>query len=133
VVISAQEAIRAVPDAHREASYGMGATRWQTVREVVLPQAFPGILTGTILALGRAIGETAPLIMIAAPATVFGIPDGLLSKTSAMPLQIYDWAFLPEEAFRHGVTAAGVVALLIVMLTLNSIAIILRNRYGSED
>jgi phosphate transport system permease protein len=132
VVISAQEAIRAVPDAQRQAAYGMGATRWQTVRTVVLPDAIPGILTGTILAIGRALGETAPLIMIAAPATVFGIPDGLSAKTSAMPLQIYDWAFLPEEAFRHGVTAAGVVTLLVVLLTLNSIAIVVRNRYQRE-
>jgi phosphate transport system permease protein len=132
VVISAQEAVRSVPDAQRQAAYGMGATRWQTVRTVVLPEALPGILTGTILAIGRALGETAPLIMIAAPATVFGIPEGLSSKTSAMPLQIFDWAFLPEEAFRHGVTAAGVVTLLVVLLTLNSIAIVVRNRYQSE-
>ncbi|MGQ3410708.1 phosphate ABC transporter permease PstA [Natrinema sp. LN54] len=129
VIISAQEAIRSVPDSQRQASYGMGATKWQTIRNVVLPRAMPGIMTGTILALGRAIGETAPLIMIAAPTTVFGIPNGLFSKVSAMPLQIYNWASYPETEFQYGVVAAGVVTLLVVLLTINSIAIVIRNRY----
>ncbi|QSW99444.1 phosphate ABC transporter permease PstA [Haloterrigena alkaliphila] len=129
VIISAQEAIRAVPDSQRQASYGMGATKWQTIRNVVLPRAMPGIMTGTILALGRAIGETAPLIMIAAPTTVFGVPNSLFSKVSAMPLQIYNWASYPETEFQYGVVAAGVVTLLVVLLTINSIAIIIRNRY----
>ncbi|QFU81118.1 phosphate ABC transporter permease PstA [Natronorubrum aibiense] len=129
VIISAQEAIRAVPDSQRQASYGMGATKWQTIRNVVLPRAMPGIMTGTILALGRAIGETAPLIMIAAPTTVFGIPNSLESKVSAMPLQIYTWASYPETEFQYGVVAAGVVTLLVVLLTINSIAIVIRNRY----
>ncbi|ELZ08450.1 phosphate ABC transporter permease [Halovivax asiaticus JCM 14624] len=129
VIISAQEAIRAVPDSQRQASYGMGATKWQTIRNVVLPRAMPGIMTGTILALGRAIGETAPLIMIAAPTTVFGVPTGLLSKVSAMPLQIYNWASYPQQAFQYGVVAAGVVTLLVILLTINSIAIVIRNRF----
>ncbi|MFC3958189.1 phosphate ABC transporter permease PstA [Halovivax cerinus] len=129
VIISAQEAIRAVPDSQRQASYGMGATKWQTIRNVVLPRAMPGIMTGTILALGRAIGETAPLIMIAAPTTVFGVPTGLLSKASAMPLQIYNWASYPQQAFQYGVVAAGVVTLLVILLTINSIAIVIRNRF----
>ncbi|WP_247729300.1 phosphate ABC transporter permease PstA [Halovivax limisalsi] len=129
VIISAQEAIRAVPDSQRQASYGMGATKWQTIRNVVLPRAMPGIMTGTILALGRAIGETAPLIMIAAPTTVFGVPNSLLSKVSAMPLQIYNWASYPQQAFQYGVVAAGVVTLLVILLTINSIAIVIRNRF----
>ncbi|PCR91137.1 phosphate ABC transporter permease PstA [Natrinema ejinorense] len=129
VIISAQEAIRAVPDSQRQASYGMGATKWQTIRNVVLPRAMPGIMTGTILALGRAIGETAPLIMIAAPTTVFGAPTSLFSKVSAMPLQIYNWASYPQTEFQYGVVAAGVVTLLVVLLTMNSIAIVIRNRY----
>jgi phosphate transport system permease protein len=129
VIISAQEAIRSVPESAREASYGMGATRWQTVRNVVLPQAMPGILTGTILALGRAIGETAPLIMIAAPSSYLGIPDGFLAPAAALPLQIYNLAFLPQDAFRTGVVPAGVVTMLAILLTMNGIAIILRNRY----
>jgi phosphate transport system permease protein len=133
VIISAQEAIRSVPDDMRQASYGLGATRWQTTKKVVLPEALPGILTGTILSLGRAIGETAPLIMIGAPTTVFAPPDGLLSRTSAMPMQIYAWAALPQEEFRYGVVAAGVVTLLVVLIGLNATAILVRNRYERSD
>ncbi|WP_135304450.1 phosphate ABC transporter permease PstA [Haloarcula amylovorans] len=132
VIISAQEAIRSVPDSLRQASYGMGATRWQTVRNVVLPRSIPGILTGTILALGRAIGEAAPLIMIGVASTRFSPPSGLFSQFTAMPLQIYAWAFLPGDDFRYGVLAAGVVTLLIVMLTMNSVAILVRNKYQQE-
>jgi len=132
VVISAQEAVRSVPDSLRQASYGMGATRWQTIRNVVLPRSLPGILTGTILALGRAIGETAPLIMIGAVATKYTPPSGLFDTLTAMPLQIYTWAFLPSEEFRYGVVAAGVVTLLIVLLSMNSIAILVRNKYQQE-
>jgi phosphate transport system permease protein len=129
VIISAQEAIRSVPDDLREASYGMGATRWQTVMNVVLPRAFPGILTGTILAIGRALGETAPLIMIGAPGVTFSIPDGLLSATSAMPMQLYAWATSAKLAFQESVLPAGVLTLVTVLLLINSIAIVLRNRY----
>jgi phosphate transport system permease protein len=132
VVISAQEAIRSVPDSLRQASYGMGATRWQTTRNVVLPRSLPGILTGTILALGRAIGETAPLIMVGVATTKFTPPSGLFSKLTAMPMQIYTWAFQPGADFRYGVVAAGVVTLLIVLLTMNSIAILVRNKYQQE-
>ncbi len=129
VIITSQEAIRAVPDSQRQASYGMGATKWQTIRNVVLPRAMPGILTGTILALGRAIGETAPLIMIGAPTTVFGVPNSLFSKISAMPMQIYTWAQYPETEFQYGVVAAAAVTLLVVFLSINSIAILIRNKY----
>ncbi|SEV80831.1 phosphate ABC transporter permease PstA [Natrinema salifodinae] len=129
VIISAQEAIRSVPDSQRQASYGMGATKWQTIRNVVLPRSMPGILTGTILALGRAIGETAPLIMIGAPTAVFGTPNSLFSKITAMPMQIFTWADRPEMEFQYGVVAAGAVTLLVVLLTINSIAILIRNRY----
>jgi phosphate transport system permease protein len=132
VVISAQEAIRSVPDSLRQASYGMGATRWQTIRNVVIPRSLPGILTGTILALGRAIGETAPLIMIGAADTRYSAPSGLFETLTAMPLQIYSWAFLPEAEFRYGVVAAGVVTLLIVLLSMNSVAILVRNKYQQE-
>ncbi|MFC7216344.1 phosphate ABC transporter permease PstA [Saliphagus sp. GCM10025334] len=128
-VISAQEAIRAVPDSQRQASYGMGATRWQTTKNVVLPEALPGILTGTILALGRAIGETAPLLMIGAATTVFSPPNGIWSKVSAMTMQLYAWANFPQAEFRYGVLAAGVVTLLIVLLGMNATAIILRNTF----
>ncbi|NHN47270.1 phosphate ABC transporter permease PstA [Halostella sp. JP-L12] len=129
VIISAQEAIRGVPDSMRQASYGMGATRWQTVRRVVLPEALPGILTGTILALGRAIGETAPLIMVGVATTVFSPPNGFFDKFSAMPMQIYSWVEYPSEAFQYGVMAAGVVTLLVVLLAMNASAILIRNKY----
>ncbi|WP_248895548.1 phosphate ABC transporter permease PstA [Haloplanus halobius] len=134
VIISAREALRSVPDEMRQASYGMGATRWQTIKNVVLPRAFPGILTGTILALGRAIGETAPLIMIGAPNVLFSLPTGFSSKVSAMPLQVYAWASLfASEPFYQAAVPAGVVVLLIVLLSMNSIAIVLRNKYQSDQ
>jgi phosphate transport system permease protein len=129
IIISAQEAIRAVPDSLRQASYGMGATKWQTVRTVVLPEALPGILTGSILAFGRAIGETAPLLMIGVAGVVFKAPNGFFEKTSAMPRQIFSWASQPSADFRYGVLAAGVVTLLVVLLAMNATAIIIRNKY----
>ncbi|WP_255195157.1 phosphate ABC transporter permease PstA [Halorarius litoreus] len=132
VIISAQEAIRSVPDSLRQASYGMGATKWQTVREVVLPRAFPGIMTGTILALGRAVGETAPLIIVGAAGATFSLPTSLSSTVSALPMQIYSWAFLPDEAWRNAL-AAGVVVILVVMLTMNATAIVLRNKYENQS
>ena len=134
VIISAREAIRSVPNDLRQASYGMGATRWQTVRNVVLPRAFPGILTGTILAIGRAIGETAPLIMIGATTVAFNLPDGISSKVGAMPMQVYAWASLfAGEDFYTKAVPAGVVVLVSVLLAMNSGAIVLRNRYQSEQ
>lgn len=132
VIISSQEAIRSVPDSLRQASFGMGATQWQTVRNVVLPRAIPGVLTGTILAVGRAVGETAPLIMVLAADFKATPPTSLFDKTSALPLQVYNWAFLPDEAFRHGVLAAGVVTMIVVLLSINSIAIVVRNKYETE-
>jgi phosphate transport system permease protein len=132
VIISAREAIRSVPETRRKASYGMGATRWQTVRNVVLPEAFPGILTGTILALGRAVGETAPLIVIGAPA-IFGVPDSLGDRVGAIPLQIYAWAStFGSPAFYTTVLAAGVLTIVVILLTLNSVAIVLRNKYQRD-
>ncbi|MFC7202460.1 phosphate ABC transporter permease PstA [Haloferax namakaokahaiae] len=134
VIISSREAIRSVPNDLRQASYGMGATRWQTVRNVVLPESFPGILTGTILALGRAIGETAPLIMIGAPNVLFNLPTELSSKVSAMPLQVYAWSSLfASEDFYTKAVPAGVVVLLAVLLAMNSVAIVLRNKYERES
>ncbi|WP_255148802.1 phosphate ABC transporter permease PstA [Halorarius halobius] len=129
VIISAQEAIRSVPDSLRQASYGMGATKWQTVRNVVLPRSIAGILTGTILALGRAVGETAPLIMVGAAQSTFSVPTALSDTVSALPMQIYAWAFLPADAWKHGALAAGVVVIIVVLLTMNATAIVLRNRY----
>jgi phosphate transport system permease protein len=134
VIISSREAIRSVPNEMRQASYGMGATKWQTVRKVVLPRAFPGILTGTILALGRAIGETAPLIMIGAPNVIFSLPTEFTAKASAMPLQVYAWSSLfAREDFYTKAVPAGVVVLISVLLAMNSVAIVLRNRYQSNQ
>ncbi|WP_226007732.1 phosphate ABC transporter permease PstA [Natrinema salinisoli] len=133
VIISSQEAIRAVPDSMRQASYGMGATKWQTTRNVVLPEALPGIMTGNILAMGRAIGETAPLLIIGAPAVVRIAPSSFTSKFSAMPRQIYTWSSEIDAAFQHGVLAAGVMTLLVVLLLMNGAAIIIRNKYQRRD
>jgi len=129
VIVSAQEALRAVPDSLREASYGMGASRWQTVRSVVLPEAVPGILTGTILALGRAIGETAPLIIIAVATATSSAPEGLFSGGAALPLRLFSASANFNPAYRTGVVAALAIVLLVLMLTMNAIAIIIRNRY----
>jgi phosphate transport system permease protein len=132
VVVSAQEAIRSVPDSLWQASYGMGASRWQTLRDVVFPEAIPGVLTGTILALARAIGETAPLIIIAVATTTYSSPEGLFSSATALPLQIFAARsnFSPE--FRHGIVPATAVVLLVLMLLMNTVAIVIRNRYGNE-
>ena len=111
------------------ASYGMGGSRWQTLRNVVLPEAVPGILTGTILALGRAIGETAPLIIIAVPTTTFSTPDGLFASGAALPLRIFSSSANAIPEYRKGVVAALAVVLLVLMLTMNAIAIVVRNRY----
>ncbi|MFC5971345.1 phosphate ABC transporter permease PstA [Halomarina salina] len=134
VIISSREAIRSVPSDMREASYGMGATRWQTVRNVVLPRAFPGILTGTILALGRAIGETAPLIMVGVASVQYNLPGQLSDKMTAMPMQVYVWAstFASDDFYQRAVPA-GVVVLVVVLLAMNSAAIVLRNRYQREN
>jgi len=133
VIVSAQEALRAVPESTRQGSYAMGASRWQTVRKVVLPQALPGIFTGTILALGRAIGETAPLLMIGIASSVRSAPGGFFSKTGAMPRQIFSWGNEIQPEFRFGVLAAGVVSLLVVLLLMNGTAIVLRNRYQRNN
>jgi phosphate ABC transporter membrane protein 2, PhoT family (TC 3.A.1.7.1) len=129
VIVSAQEALKAVPDSLREASYGMGASRWQTVRSVVLPEAVPGILTGTILALGRAIGETAPLIVIAVATATSSAPDGVFSTGAALPLRLFAASANFDPAYRTGVVAALAIVLLVLMLTMNAVAIIIRNRY----
>ncbi|CAN5313502.1 phosphate ABC transporter permease PstA [soil metagenome] len=131
LIIAAQEAIRAVPSSIREASYGLGATRWQTVRHHVLPNALPGIMTGTILALSRAIGETAPLIMIGALTFIAFLPDGPRDAFTVLPIQIYNWTSRPQDEFRH-LAAATILVLLTLLLTMNAVAIWLRNRYRRE-
>jgi phosphate transport system permease protein len=146
VIIASQEALRAVPTSLRDGALALGATRWQTIRGQILPVAFPGMLTGVILALSRAIGETAPLIMIGAfqyvPFTPgdptdlvhcgnWGDDCPLASPFTVMPVQIYAWAARPQEAFQ-ATAAAGIIVLLLVLLSLNSVAIVLRNRYEGK-
>ncbi len=128
VIMSSREALRTVKDALREAALGLGATRWQTTRHVVLPMAIPGILTGAILALSRAIGETAPLVVVGAVAFVMYAPDGLDAEYTALPMQIFQWTSSPQRAFLLN-AAAGIVVLMFTLFALNSIAILLRNRY----
>lgn len=129
IITNAQEAIRAVPQAVREASYGLGATRWQTVSRTVLPAALPGIMTGIILSISRAIGETAPLLVVGA-STFIGInPNGPFSKFTVVPIQIYQWTSRPELVFKN-VAAAAIIVLLVVMVLLNGIAIFIRNRFS---
>ena len=131
VIIASREAIRAVPGTIREAAYALGATQWQTTKDHVLPLAFPGILTGIILAVSRAIGETAPLITIGALTYVAFVPDGVLSPFTALPIQIFNWVSRPQHGF-HINAAAGIVVLLLVTLLLNALAIFLRNRYQKQ-
>lgn len=128
IIVAAQEAIRAVPSEQREASYGMGATKWQTIVRVVLPAAIPGILTGSILALSRAIGETAPLVVIGIPVILQFLPSGVMDTFTALPMQIYDWAKRPGETFQP-VASAGIIVLMIVLVSMNSIAIFIRNKF----
>ena len=128
IIVAAQEAIRSVPNEQREASYGMGATKWQTIVRVVLPAAIPGILTGSILALSRAIGETAPLVVIGIPVILQFLPTGYLDTFTALPMQIFDWAKRPQEAFQY-VASAGIIVLMVFLLTMNSIAIFIRNKF----
>ncbi|MFP3913510.1 MAG: phosphate ABC transporter permease PstA [Actinomycetota bacterium] len=131
VIISAQEALKAVPNSLRQAALGLGATRWQMVRSQVLPVALPGILTGAILAVARAIGETAPLILVGAASFITVDPSGPFSKFTALPIQIFQWTSFPQEEFRN-IAAAASLALLILLLLLNAFAVILRNRYARK-
>jgi phosphate transport system permease protein len=128
IVVAAQEAIKAVPSHLREASFGMGATKWQTIRRIVLPAAIPGILTGGILALSRAIGETAPLIMIGALTFINYLPESIFSGFTVMPIQIFNWTSRPQEEF-HYVAAAGIIVLLLMLVIMNSIAVLIRNKF----
>jgi phosphate transport system permease protein len=127
IILSAQEAIRRVPISIREAAYALGATRWQVVRYQVLPQAMPGIVSGGILALSRAVGETAPLVMIGAVTFIAFTPETISDPFTALPVQIFHWASRPQEEFR-GLAAAAILVLLAILLSLNALAVILRNR-----
>ena len=127
IIINAQEALRAVPSSLREASYGLGATQWQTIWRTVIPAATPGILTGTILATSRAIGETAPLIVVGASTFILFNPQGPLSKFTVLPIQMFTWTADPDPAFQANAAAAGLV-LSVFTLSMNAAAIIVRYR-----
>lgn len=127
IIVSAQEALRAVPKSRRDASYALGANRWQTVSRAVLPSALPGILTGVILAMSRAIGETAPLITIGALTYVAFTPKSIFDPFTVLPIQIFNWISRPQPAF-HERAAGGIIVLLVVLLVFNGLAIFLRAR-----
>jgi phosphate transport system permease protein len=127
IIIASREAIKTVPVSIRYAAYSLGATKWQTTWAHVLPSSFPGIMTGVILALSRAIGETAPLVMIGALTFVAFLPEGPMDSFTALPIQIYNWVSRPQQEF-HELAAAGIIVLLIVLLLMNSTAIYIRNK-----
>jgi phosphate transport system permease protein len=129
VIIAAREAIRAVPGSIREAAFGLGATRWQVVSRQVLPVAFPGILTGMILSMGRTIGETAPLLILGAYTYVPFLPESIWDRFTVMPIQIYNWISLPQDEYRFHLSAAGIIVLIAILLSLNALAVFLRNRF----
>ena len=131
IIIASLEAIKAVPSSLRQVAFALGATRWQVTRDHVLPQAMPGILTGVILALSRAIGETAPLIMIGALTYIAFMPEGPMDEFTALPIQIYNWTSRPQEAF-HELASAGIIVLLLVLLIMNATAVWIRYR-GSKN
>jgi len=131
VIVAASEAVRAVPPSLREGSYALGATRWQVIWRMVIPQAFPGILTGVILAVSRAIGETAPLIAMGALTFVPFTPDSPLSRFTVLPIQIFNWTSRPQEGFRE-TAAAGIIVLLVILMVMNAGAVILRNRFQNK-
>lgn len=134
VIIASREAIRAVPSTYREAAYGLGATKFQVVKDIVLPQATPGIMTGAILAMSRAIGEAAPMIAISALVFLTFIPVHPMERFTVMPIQIFNWVSLPQKGFQ-GLAAAGIIVLLASLLTMNAIAVFIRNKtqHRSEE
>ena len=131
IIIASQEAVRAVPLSLRQAAFALGATKWQVARHHVLPAAFPGILTGVILALSRAIGETAPLLVVGAAGYIAFNPDRLTDQFTVLPIQIYNWTGRPQQEFKE-LAAAGIIVLLVVLLGMNALAIFLRQRFGKR-
>ena len=132
VILSTREALRTVPSSIREGSYALGATKWQTIWNQVLPMALPGVLTGLILALSRSIGETAPLITIGALTYIPFAPDSVWSKFTVLPIQIFNWVSRPQADFKAN-AAAGILVLLALLLSMNAIAIIVRDRYQRQE
>ena len=132
VILASREAIRAVPNEYRLGAFALGADQWQVIKGTVLPSAIPGILTGTILALSRAIGEAAPVIAISALVYLTFVPTTPLDQFTVMPIQIFNWISRPQEEFQN-LAAAGIIALLIILLSMNAIAVLLRNKFQTRS
>ena len=134
VILASREAIRAVPQSHRDAAYALGATQWQVIKGVVIPQGLPGILTGVILAMSRAIGEAAPVIAISALVYISFLPSSPLDRFTVLPIQIFNWVARPQQDFQS-LAAAGIIVLLVILLSMNAVAVYFRNRHQarSED
>ena len=132
VILASREAVKAVPGSYRQGAYAMGADKWQVIKGVVLPSAVPGILTGTILALSRAIGEAAPVIAISALVYLTFVPTHPMERFTVLPIQIFNWVARPQEDFQ-GLAAAGIIVLLSILLVMNSIAVFLRNKYQTRS
>lgn len=128
IIVAGQEAIRGVPKDLRAASFAMGATKWQTIVRVVLPAAIPGIITGAILALSRAIGETAPLVVVGIPMFIAFLPQTIFDTFTVLPMQIYNWTSRPQEEFQ-AVAAAGIIVLMVLLISMNSVAVLIRNKF----
>lgn len=131
IIVASQEAIKSVPNSLREGSLALGATKWQTITGVVIPYAIPGILTGSILAISRAIGEAAPLIIVGAVGYVAFLPEGPMDSYTSLPVQIFNWTSRPQAEFQN-IAAAGIIVLLSLMLTANAVAIVIRNKYQNR-
>jgi phosphate transport system permease protein len=131
IIVSSREAIKAVPKILIEAAYGLGMTKWQMIKAVIIPYAAPGMLTGVILALSRALGESAPLLVVGAAAMVTKDPTSVFSRYTAMPIQIFQWATNPKQEFQD-LAASGIIVLLVFLLSANALAIMLRNKYQKE-
>ena len=132
VILTSREAIRAVPQSYREGAYALGSTQWEVTKKIVLPAAFPGILTGVILAMSRAVGEAAPILAITALVYVTFVPTNPLDRFTILPLQIFDWVGRPQEDFQS-LAAAGIIILLALLLSMNALAIFLRNKYQKRS
>jgi len=128
IIVSSQEALKTVPKEMKEGSYALGATKWQTIKKIVLPYSFPGILTGMILGVSRAFGESAPLVVIGGAASIWFQPKGIFDEFTTLPLQIFNWAARPQAEFQN-IAAAGIIVLLVLVVIINLTAILLRNRY----
>ena len=132
VILASREAIKQVPYSHREAAYALGATRWEVVRSVVLPSAIPGIMTGAILSMSRAVGEAAPVLAVSALVYLTFVPKDPFDRFTVMPIQIYNWVSRPQDGFRE-LAASGIILLLVLLLSMNSIAIYIRSKYQNKS